>query len=291
VNTGFDSIDLRISKKFAVLFREPFWVIESSPYLPPAFYSSLAASFPIEALRMQIKGGRLHARIDKDHDVHSLEELLTKSLEWRQLLSWFESKEFRRDAVKFLGEAIARRARPRYQRIYRFFLGTPLFKYSVSSSITLSTSGYHLTPHTDSTTKVLALILYFADVGQGAPRQCGTRYWKTEAQFDSMFPDSSSAHLGQHQLPRRLRTSDSVPEFQQFSENAEIFYQSDFVPNCVSGFVKSRDSWHDLSIPESESTLERCALLVNIHLSNSRVVLLDKFHRIMRKMRLLGDMS
>lgn len=135
---------------------------------------------------------------------------------------------------------------------------------------------------------MLALILYFADVGQGAPRQCGTRYWKTEDKFDSMFTDSSSAHLGQHQLPRRLRTSDSVPEFQQFSEIAEIFYQSDFVPNGASGFVKSRDSWHDLLIPESESPSERCALLINIHLSNSRVVLLDKFHRFMRKIRQLG---
>jgi hypothetical protein len=279
--------DILLSKRITWRTDEPFTIFECAQFLPDEIFEQLATTYPWEQLRSKLQGSNLRGRMDEVADRAEFVSHLKQHPIWADLISALRSRAFRKDAHQVFRAGLRSRA-PRGSILRRFnFTVLPSWLLETKCDMTAYRRGFYLTPHTDSAKKFLALLIYFPELSvQAGPNSEGTGFWRESRVGASnewflrltatRFTDAQDAPLAGPKLARRFSEDDVVPgEVAEFASDFERFHVSAGLPNSAAGFVKARNSWHDVDLRHYPEDRLRGALLVNINvitLTNRRVV-------------------
>lgn len=206
---------------------DPFVYGYADDFLPTDLYESLKAEFPdfdsfdeFETLRK----GKRRRRVEMNAELPS-----GLSAAWRAFIEDLRSPDFLSDCRQWI-EPWMSAARPSSSHPWWFKClgGRPgLRQWDVDLECQFSTfsSGNSLTPHTDSTDKVLAFILYFAD-----------HDWRPEWRGGTIIYRPVQTRHNANWSNRRLKPHQVTPE-------CEITFRA----NRLVFFVKSSNSWHGVA--------------------------------------------
>ena len=94
-------------------------------------------------------------------------------------------------------------------------------------------------------------MIYFPSINKPFKNSLGTNFFKLKKNhkknldlWDSKLMDKQSADI--------------------FFDNYEIFYKSDFEKNKLVGFIKSKNSWHNVDLIDND--IERNSVNINFYL-------------------------
>ena len=106
-----------------------------------------------------------------------------------------------------------------------------------------------IVPHVDAQRKYLSLMLYFPDDNE-EDIEYGTSFWK------SNIPNFSNTHI--------LETA----KINEFKMNSKPLFKSQFVPNCLYGFLRNDFSWHTVEPLDVSTNYVRKSLNINFLYNN-----------------------
>lgn len=284
--------DFFISSHMTSRIEWPFTIFECENFFPEELYRQLVADFPIDALRAKMKPGEFNARIDQKGHPKEFAEVLRDSPAWLSVLGVLSSPEFVRDLRFQFRNELLQRSRPSVRWFRRVLSWIDLPRARVKFDFVLSKGGFHLTPHTDGSKKLIAMIIYLPSAGQGSlPDAMATHFW-SEAQS----PGTDSLSVGpsgvaSRRLPRVLRDGNEADQasdaLKAFMSTAVRVMSTRFVDNTISGFVKSNNSWHSVDLSHVPFDAERCTVLVNLNVADpprSILWLSGRLKRVLKKL-------
>jgi hypothetical protein len=275
--------DILLSKRITWRIDDPFTIFECRDFLPPHIAQQLQREFPWSELDRRMQPGSYRAQIDEKAASDLFSQVLTARPYTAAVLRAMKSQAFRRDFRRLFRVQITARARRGSLRSWLFFRFLPISLMDVKSDFTLYRRGFQLTPHIDASKKLLALLLYFEDPRASTQERLdaqsvgGTGYWRGRRPdvrhkwftrlTGQVGVDPETKPAGSLALARRYGEAD--PESGDFTEFAIDFERFVHVPPCentLAGFVKSRDSWHDVDLRNYPHGVRRGAILININL-------------------------
>jgi hypothetical protein len=104
-------------------------------------------------------------------------------------------------------------------------------------------------PHVDAQRKYLSLMLYFPDDDE-KDIEYGTTFWK------SNIPNFSNTHI------------QDIAKINDFKLKSKPLLKSQFVPNCLYGFLRNNFSWHTVEPLNVSSRYIRKSLNINFLYNN-----------------------
>ena len=207
------------------------------------------------------------------------------SPEWQDFIATIRSEE----VVSRLVEACLAETSRRYPAWWRWLLYFRLRNvrnYEINLVFSANYAGRYLPPHTDNSYKVLALVLYFADLGYSGASE-GTRFFRPKSpaalrQAVKRFNRLSDSRITRFTpLTFQPMTSCSIHDGsleterdrsaeKWFYDNFENEFNVSFYPNRIAGFVKTQNSFHSVDMRTSSFEGPRRSLLINLNLKHSR---------------------
>lgn len=265
-------------------------------FLDDQIYENLRNSFPVEALAEQM-GTQFSTVFSLSGTSDATKSFLAEHPLWDEYRLAFEHENFRKDAIATFHNEFCNR----YSTLYRPFIRRRLRNhesYEPTVLLTLSRTGYVLSPHSDDKFKVLSLIHYFPQPLSTARESGGTIYYVPTNHVDGTkaIRTFSIWNRGLRRLvPRSLipvfessverinKSSDSITQ-----ESLKIFNAgfrrdsySQYIPNRMVGFIKSANSFHELNLTEFPLTEYRAAVVINLRLKETFFSLMsNKFTNI-----------
>ena len=118
--------------------------------------------------------------------------------------------------------------------------------------------GAKLVPHTDSTNKVITLMMYFPTKDQEERDDLGTLFHAFPADKQLSYENNVNRHY----------TNNLYPNFYQ---NSTEFYRIPFTKRAIYGFVKGSHSWHSLPAVNLRPTELRRSLNINVYIYKQSV--------------------
>ncbi|MFM8643654.1 MAG: hypothetical protein ACKODN_00015 [Actinomycetota bacterium] len=272
----------RLSETISERVDDRFTYFLCQRLFPDAKAASLLAQFPtteIEALRRPEVS---HATLSSMRHPELVEDFLQRTPDWNTVYNWFTSREFVADVLTTFRPQI----KAKYPPIIRTILGKWIMKpsrYYGEVQFSLRLTGSVLSPHTDNADKVLALIVYFPDVGETTTGG-GTSFYlpKNKRSEFSVFNKYMRVGwlipLGLRRLQSaKLPTVDSFNASQEVGEHLEFFdrhyrraFDAPYQLGAAGGFIKNQYSWHDLRLDDVPPGMIRRSLLVNVFLRPSQ---------------------
>lgn len=249
-------------KKFDFLIEKPFTIFEKKNFLPEALYDSLGQEFPSESyFRSKHSLGTKKYFNNKD-DQFKL--FLDNSKTWKEFYENFNSEktlknifEICKDHLRFIDRRKKINSIDFQYKVRKNFVSKlirkikqifGIYEVTLAFEFSLMKNGDFIPPHNDTENKIVSLMIYFPDECQLKERDLGTNFFKIKSKnLDIWKGDMMDAK-----------------EASYFYQNYEIFYKSEFEKNKLVGFLKSNNSWHDVSIINSKTSLRR-SLNINIY--------------------------
>jgi len=244
--------------------------------------ASLLTQFPtseIEALRRPEVS---HATLSSLRHPELVKSFLQSSPDWNTVYDWFTSEEFVADVLTTFRSQIKAKYPPIIRTLFSKWIMNPS-RYYGEVQFSLRLTGSVLSPHTDNADKVLALIVYFPDVGETStgggtsfylPRSKRSEFavFNRYKRFGWLIP------LGLRRLQSaKLPTVDSFNASQEVGEHLKFFdrhyrraFDAPYQLGAAGGFIKNQYSWHDLRLDDVAPGMIRSSLLVNVFLRPSR---------------------
>ncbi|MFM9085009.1 MAG: hypothetical protein ACKORC_00845 [Acidimicrobiia bacterium] len=262
--------DILLSKRITWRIDEPFTIFECKDFFTADVYRALSDDFPMKELEAKVHAtGSRQARLHRDGS-SDLDGFLDRSYVWRSFHDALMSRQFVSDVFDVMGREIRKafRARPGLRRLQP--LHAQVLKYRHFSrldfDINCSLRGYELTPHVDKASKLVALLFYFPVASEHEGRDGGTGFWRRRPGSTEL--PTKLTQKGQ--LPRVVEPNDDAAEAdiakRTFQTSFERFHVAEYRANCVSGFVKTQDSWHDVDLRDFPEGARRRVVLYNINL-------------------------
>jgi hypothetical protein len=278
--------DILLSKRITWRIDEPFTIFECAQFLPNEIFEQLATTYPWEQLRSKLQGSNLRGRMDEVADRAEFASHLRRHPIWADLVAALRSRAFRKDARQIFGAGLRGRA-PRGSTLRRLYCALlPSWLLETKCDMTAYRRGFYLTPHTDVAKKFVALLIYLSEPSaRGDAGDQGTNFWRERRAgaanewylrlTGASCADMRYAALAGPRLERRFSEDDALPSYlTDFSSDFERFHTSSGRSNSAAGFVKARNSWHDVDLQNLPEGRMRGALLVNINVVTPSVSLL-----------------
>ena len=262
---------------------EPFTVFECEKFLSVSEFAKLKSEFPWESIIKSSENESFRYRIDEYGHPDLFKQVLRSRPNLTSLVESVHSHKFVRDLLRTFRKPILARLDPK-ARVRRVFLRfAPTWIFDTKVDLTVYTRGFHLTPHTDGTEKVIALLLYFEDPGiehyqmSDAQSLGGTQFWRArhktaqESWVAWLLPADPLNQPFKSPLSLALsrkfdRTDEMSEEFADFQKDFEVFFISEARDNHLAGFVKSSNSWHSVNLSDYPENVLRGAILINLNL-------------------------
>ena len=105
-----------------------------------------------------------------------------------------------------------------------------------------------INPHVDAQRKYLSLMLYFPDGTKDI--EYGTTFWH------SKIPNHSNTHISKKN------------EVQDFKLNSKKILKTEFIPNCLYGFLRNDFSWHSVEPIDVSDNYIRKSININFIYKN-----------------------
>ena len=122
------------------------------------------------------------------------------------------------------------------------------YEVRLAFEFSLMKNGDFIPPHNDTENKLVSLMIYFPDETQIKERDLGTNFFKSDKKDLNIWKGDMMSH----------------EKSKEFYQSHSIFYKSKFDRNKIVGFIKSKDSWHDVSKIKSSSELRK-SLNINLY--------------------------
>ncbi len=249
--TAVDTEQLMISRRLEHVHHRPICFFYIDDYLPSDLYRSLYTNYPRDVGYSYDKYGKMGFRSSEEPD--AVRRFCASNPAWQALIEFFSSDEFlddvRQSFAPDLVEARGLAGRRRWINCNTRDAPRSWLKYQLQEPIrttfqfSLLPKDAAIVPHTDAPRKMVSLLLYFRDPD-----------WK-----DS-FGGNTEYYVPRD--PRRARhwkQTARIP-FEEFKPIGETAY----VGNRLTGFVRSRVSWHGVRPISCPEGMARKALLINI---------------------------
>jgi hypothetical protein len=217
--------DLFVSRTKPEICYDPFPYFCIDDYLPKDLYAALYREFPSMTA---FDGSNTTGKMAMHRRKLEFREFLASAPTWAATIDAFHGSEFLNDLETFVRPALVRARGVAGLRRWRIGSGgLPLVERPIELSCEFSMlpSGAHLFPHTDKPEKLVSCLLYFPDP------EWETRYGGST----DLYRVRDSKH--DHNWSNRPVPFSSV----------DVVFRSEFRPNRLLVFVKSRNSYHGVS--------------------------------------------
>jgi len=234
---------------------DPYCIFYIDNFLENSLYNELQKSFPNkEYFTKSLKGGKNY--IDKK----SISKMLKDFPMWQTFMDDFKSESVLEELCKITKEPIskARGWNPSKKWIYDYDSRIPLvrkFKYQdlkMKFEFSSIPNGGSYTYHTDSTKKVLSLLLYMPPDGWKEGDKGGTRWF---------YPKEEKNLAKWANWENRLLNEKELVEFE---EEMECIAHVKYKPNRLAGFIKTTHAYHDIPKVECNENVTRNSLNINL---------------------------
>ena len=241
---------------------KPFSIFEKNNFFDNEFYNTLSQEFPKEEYfyNKHDLGNKKYLN-NKDSNFNIF---LKKSNAWQNFYNEVNSKKFLNEIFllcknrlfsinerknirsidfklnpnsNFLNRAI---------RKIKSLMG--IYEVRLAFEFSLMKNGDFIPPHNDTENKLVSLMIYFPDEIQTKERDLGTNFFKSVKKDLNIWKGDMMSH----------------EKSKEFYQSHSIFYKSKFDRNKIVGFIKSKDSWHDVSKIKSSSELRK-SLNINLY--------------------------
>lgn len=219
---------LLISRKKPEIKYDPFPYFCIDDYLPKDLYTALYDEFP--SIKFFKKSSRL-GRMAFNRRTPEFAELIASSPLWASMTDAVRSDEFLKDAEAFLRPSLVRARGVAGLKKWRNYnvshRSVPIIErlVDVPCEFSLMPTGAHFYPHTDKPEKLVSFLLYFAEPNWESNYGGATDLYRVkDAKHDRNWSN-------------RPVSFDAV----------DTVFRSEFRPNRLLAFVKTRNSYHGVS--------------------------------------------
>jgi len=269
--------DILLSKNLTKVINDDFCIFEADNFLPLDFYLALEKSFP-DLLEIQQETEKVDAynRQSLRFNISNLNKIsndfFIKNPEWSLFISLLADKKFVYDALDLFDKKISEHKGVKYSFRKRKYIKYVKKKYNllnklvnklfnnISINFMFSAAGPSegLYPHTDSTNKLITLLLYF-------PEKNWRKEYHGETSFYKLKNNVSQNKIKKWGLLGKKNTHITDPKsVLEFRENYTELYKSKYMPNMLAGFVKNNKSWHAIDPITCPKNKLRRVFIINI---------------------------
>jgi len=195
---------------------------------------------------------------------------------WKKLLNVFDQEVINQLVSKFIpdGRYAAVSINPLLNIKNKYLKRKILVTTSYEFSTLLN--GAQLVPHTDSTNKIITMMMYFPTTEQEGRDDLGTVFHKFSGNKKDQYENFNNQHY-------------SADYYPNFYNDAEDLYRIPFSSEGIYGFVKGSHSWHSLPTVKLDEGEFRRSLNINVYLFKRSVFSPLYFKNLMRlKLLILG---
>ena len=245
---------------------KPFCIFEKKNFLEESLYNQLRDAFPSEDLFPGIHSNGKKIFLNNRH--LEFYKFIKKNI-WGDFYDYFNKKEACLRLINLIRDElnnIENRKKKKdfffiknYQNnLYQKIIKKILQSFNTNSirlgfEFSVIKKNCFIPPHCDTENKLLSLMVYFPPKEEDNLfenyKNIGTNFYKISSAVSKNFDVWESEYLDH-------KSSKS------FFENYELFYQSKFEKNKLTGFIKNDKSWHD--VKEFNDNLIRKSLNINL---------------------------
>ena len=254
--------------EFEESINEPFCIFEKKNFLDNDLYKHLLLNFPNEE-----EFPAIHSNGNKKFLNNKHEEFFRfiKGNIWGDFYEMFNSKKVCFTFLNLINNELQKIKDRRNLKNYHFikdysnnFFQRSIHKILKTINMNLVRIGFEFSiikkdcfipPHCDTENKLLSLMIYFppenSDPFFSKYENLGTNFYKSKETNIQKLDIWKSKYLDQNTSAK-------------FFENYELFYNSKFEKNKLTGFIKTDKSWHD--VKKFDDDLIRRSVNINIYL-------------------------
>ena len=235
--------------KISEIYSSPIKIFSVESDRLEQMHSSLEKIFP-EDLTLYKSDHNGKFRIEND----SLEMASIKlQSEWKNLYKILDEEILLVIASDILpGQNLVRVTKNPFRNIINKYINKKvLIKPSLEFSILKD--GAKLVPHTDSTNKIITLMMYFPTQDQEGRDDLGTVFHTFPEEKQMLYENNANRHY----------TPELYPNF--YKDSTEL-YRIPFTKGAIYGFVKGSHSWHSLPPVKLRPSEFRRSLNINVYM-------------------------
>lgn len=226
-------------------------------FLPQTYYDELSAKFPPkEACKVFDSYQNKHALGTKATPLEFW-DYVEKNPVWKPLIHAFQSPELLQDWQGFWGGthkawvAYSEERNPLRQFLNAVSGGWKKQPVDIQFEFSMLQAGDFLLPHSDSTRKILSILLNFPD-----------KRWKPEYGGDTLFFKPKTHDYAS----RWSKVINKIPEdrVEEFKSENEVAFRAPFIPNILVAFAKSDLSFHEVEPIRCPPGMTRNSFIINV---------------------------
>ena len=248
--------------EFDVNISEPFYIFEKKNFFDEEFFNRLHIDFPSENyFHSKHNLGNKKYLNNKDKNFF---DFLGRSDAWKKFYNTINSKNFLNEIFLLCKKSLCSiEKRKRVKRIHfktkikrdlfsrgirkiKHFFG--IYEVRLGFEFSLMKNEDYIPPHNDTENKLVSLMIYFPEEYQDRDKNLGTNFFQSTKENYNLWKGDMMNEV----------------ESKEFYKNYSIFYTSKFEKNKLVGFLKSSESWHDVSIVNTKSNLRK-SLNINLY--------------------------
>tara|TARA_B100001250_G_scaffold233486_1_gene200456 strand:+ start:2197 stop:2976 length:780 start_codon:yes stop_codon:yes gene_type:complete len=248
--------------EFDVNINKPFSIFEKKNFFDHEFFKKLHNEFPSENYfhsKHDLGNKKYLNNKDKNFFI-----FLSRSDSWSNFYNAINSKKFLNEIFLLCKKSLfSIEERKRIKRIdfkakvkrdllsrairkLKNLLG--IYEVRIGFEFSLMKNKDYIPPHNDTENKLVSLMVYFPEEHQDKDKNLGTNFFRSTKENYNLWKGDMMNEI----------------ESKEFYKNYSIFYTSKFEKNKLVGFLKSSESWHDVSIINTKSNLRK-SLNINLY--------------------------
>jgi len=229
--------NLIISKKIKnIEYKDRFFLFEEKDFFTSATYERLSKTFPKKNLFSS------HSEFSRtlNDDDNNFRLFLNENSEWKNIIQNFNSKDFINDLINYfnLKNVCPDNSWKKYLFIFK--------RVRMSFTFNISEPGGYSLPHTDSSRKLISMVIFFVD-----------KTWN--------FNNGGQVQIYK---PKSIEFEDNWRNKRVEKENLEILKTITPSPNKIYGFKKTKNSYHSVETVKNANNLSRKVFMINLIYSN-----------------------
>ena len=232
----FDLVENFKKKIGNILYKDRFNIIEIDNLLDENLFKDLRNNFPNE----KFFSDHNEFAMTFDDENENFEQFINQNENWKNLIKQFQNKNFVEYLIK-----IFKINNVYYKNFWKKFI--PHFKKAkLSFRFNISKSGGFSLPHTDSSRKLVSLVLFFVDDQWNIDNGGQVHFYKTK------YLENENNWRNERVDAKHLKVIKT------------IFPTS----NKIYGFKKTKNSYHSVEIVKNVNNLSRKVFMINLIYSN-----------------------